>query len=429
MKTATTLILETTNAISILALISKPFTDIISSAKTNGIEILDIINMKDSLTKLIHKAMEDEQPHPSINSLYEGEFVYITASEQNSFRFRFNIIESQYVNPSEESLRTFLWQLDSKSNAWYRYQVCVIWESNTGLPCDKDYYEEDIDLFGTVGDDENENGTMTGQEWYNVSTKQNLSFDFINDNKDKLFWSKVCKFTIFGDDEIRQFSTYVDWDSVCQYQNLSESIMSEFFDKINWHIAVVNQNRISDEILKRVIDEHKYLIDAIQEYQHLSEDIIRYISIHSRVNWYLITNHQYPYLSEEFKQEYKSILSANKNSDNMLFKSKETKKKMVSDAKVYDCYDEYFIAYKAIRNDNYSYFGFAWNFIIGNTYVKHADFLATSESFGFHITPKDVAKRLGDKVIKVKVYYDDLSYISDQDEAACSKIEVLSEEE
>jgi hypothetical protein len=34
---------------------------------------------------------------------------------------------------------------------------------------------------------------------------------------------------------------------------------------------------------------------------------------------------------------------------------------------MYECYDDYFIAYKAIRSDNYSLYNFQYNGI-GNTY-------------------------------------------------------------
>ncbi len=94
------------------------------------------------------------------------------------------------------------------------------------------------------------------------------------------------------------------------------------------------------------------------------------------------------------------------------YKSTEFKKQAVINTGLYDCYDDYFIAYKGIRSDRYSKFNFQYQYLPNQTYETFADYSDNEDSFGFSAWNYENAKSYCDElVVKVKIYYKDVARV------------------
>ena len=79
---------------------------------------------------------------------------------------------------------------------------------------------------------------------------------------------------------------------------------------------------------------------------------------------------------------------------------------------MYECHDDYFIAYKGIRSDRYSNFNFQYQYLKNNTYSSWADSSKDENSFGLSVwTEKEAEKYCNQLVIKVKVKYEDVARV------------------
>ena len=112
------------------------------------------------------------------------------------------------------------------------------------------------------------------------------------------------------------------------------------------------------------------------------------------------------------------------------YQTEEFKKQKLIETNKYECYDDYFIAYKAIRSDRYSLFNFQYQYLTGEAYESTCDCTNIENSFGLNVGTYDFVKEyLREKkgiVIKCKVYYKDIGRIvHDGDKVRCSKITVL----
>jgi hypothetical protein len=186
----------------------------------------------------------------------------------------------------------------------------------------------------------------------------------------------------------------VDWYNISKYQKLSEDFIREFQDEVDW--------------------------DNISSYQKLSEDFIR--EFQNKVDWYWISLNQK--LSEDFIKEF----NLNIDEDNWLYKTTEFKKEQVIKCGLYDCHDDYFIAYKAIRSDRYSHYNFQYQYLKNGIYECHCDCTANENSFGLSVWTEDGAREYDDTglIVKVKVRYEDVGrLVHNSNKVRCSKIEIL----
>lgn len=189
----------------------------------------------------------------------------------------------------------------------------------------------------------------------------------------------------------------VDWFAVSRCKKLSESFIEKFADKVDWW--------------------------CISKYQKLSETFIEKFS--DKVFWSCISDYQL--LSDEFIKRHSDKLCIPCIKDSWLYKSTEFKKKAVIDTGMYECHDDYFIAYKGIRSDRYSNFNFQYQYLPGETYETHADYSADECSFGFSAWDYNRAKDYcPELVVKVKIYYEDVARILTEGNVRCSKITVLN---
>ena len=234
-------------------------------------------------------------------------------------------------------------------------------------------------------------------DWYYLSGHEGLTGDFIREFADKVDWYIVSRYQHLSEDFIREFADRVDWTYISMYQHLSEDFIREFADRVDW----LN----------------------ISRYQRLSEDFIR--EFKDRVWWFWISECQR--LSEEFIEEFKDRLDMERIADSWLYKSVEEKKKAVMDTGLYECHDDYFIAYKGIRSDRYSKWNFQYQYLKGHTYETWCDCSNTENSYGFSAWTEEGAKRYCSQLVgRVKVRYEDVGrVVHDGGKIRCFKLEVL----
>ena len=207
-------------------------------------------------------------------------------------------------------------------------------------------------------------------------------------------WNNISSSQILSENFIREFQNEVNWDYISRCQKLSENFIREFQNKVNWY--------------------------HISGCQVLSEDFI--YEFENKVDWYYIIRFQK--LSEKFVKEF----NLNIDKDNWLYKPTEFKKKQIIACELYECHEDYFIAYKAIRNDRYSHFNFQYQYLPNEVYECHCDCTSEENSFGLSVWSYEGAKNYNNSglIVKVKVRYEDVGrLVHNSNKIRCSKIEIL----
>ena len=219
---------------------------------------------------------------------------------------------------------------------------------------------------------------LTKYAWENISMDRYLSKFFIEEFQDKVDWECISACQRLSEDFIEKYQDKVDWGCISVYQKLSESFIEKYQDKVDW--------------------------ECISAYQHLSDSFI---------------------------EKYKDKLNMDYINDSWRYKPTEFKKEQVINTGLYDCHDDYFIAYKGIRSDNYSAYNFQYQYFVGNTYECFADYSDDKSSFGLSAWTYEKAKKYcNEKIIKVKIYYKDVArVVHNGGKIRCSKFEVLEEVE
>ena len=258
------------------------------------------------------------------------------------------------------------------------------------------------------------------RSWLLLSTHEGLTEEFIREFADMFDWEYISKCQHLSEDFIWEFKDYVDWDYISSYQHLSEAFIREFADRVNWTYISMYQH-LSEDFIREFKDNVKW--GWISHYQHLSEDFIR--EFKNRVWWFWISECQC--LSEEFIREFKDWLSMDGIADSWHHKSTEEKKRAVMDTGLYECHEDYFIAYKGIRADRYSKFNFLYQYLKGHTYKTWCDCSAEENSYGFSAWTEDEAREYCDElIVRVKVRYEDVGrVVHNGGKIRCFKMEIL----
>ena len=258
-------------------------------------------------------------------------------------------------------------------------------------------------------------------DWLDISKYQKLSEDFIREFQDYVFWWCISCHQELSEDIMREFSDKVDWWSISKYQKLSEKTMREFSDKLNWAEISYNQ-KLSEDFIR----EFKNKLDwyNISSYQKLSEDFIREFADY--VDWEEISSYQK--LSKDFIRKFKHKLHIKLIKDNWIYKDKKFLKQQVINTGLYECYDDYFIAYKGIRRDRYSRYNFQYQYLPGETYEAWCDCTSIENSFGLSVwTEEEARDYCNELVVKVKVNYEDVGrVIHNGGKIRCKKITILN---
>ena len=235
------------------------------------------------------------------------------------------------------------------------------------------------------------------QDWKSVSKHEGLTEDFIREFADKVNWYFISFCQYLSEDFIREFKDKVDWYWISRYQRLSEDFIREFADKVDW--------------------------DWISMFHRISEDFIR--EFEDKVAWECISECQH--LSEAFIREFKDNIYMEGVADSWHYKSAEEKKKAVMDTGLYECHEDYFIAYKGIRSDRYSKWNFQYQYMKGETYETWCDCSGDENSYGFSAwTEKEARDYCNELVVRVKVRYEDVGrVVHNGGKIRCFKLEVL----
>ena len=215
-------------------------------------------------------------------------------------------------------------------------------------------------------------------------------------------------------------TNYNDWEWLSKHEGLTEDFIREFKDEVDWCWISAYQN-LSEDFIRDFAD--KVDVFYISRYQYLSEDFIR--EFKDKVNWYSISKYQH--LSEEFIDEFKYLLNVNLIADSWQYKSTEEKKKAVMDTGLYECHDDYFIAYKGIRSDRYSRYNFQYQYLKGHTYETWCDCSTNESGFGFSSWTEEKAREYCNKlIVRVKIRYEDVGrVVHNGGKIRCFKIEIL----
>ncbi len=198
-----------------------------------------------------------------------------------------------------------------------------------------------------------------------------------------------------SEDFIREFSDRVDWIEISSRQKLNEDFIREFSDRVDW-IEISSRQKLSEDFIREFEDKVSWMV---VNYQILSKEFIKEIDL-------------------QRKDNFQDLTTADK-------------KQLLVDLDMYECYDDYFIAYKGIRRDNYSAYNFQYQYLVGEVYTCHADYSNEQNSFGLSAWTLDKAKEYcNQKIIKVKVNYEDIARIVHKGgKIRCCKFEVLEEVE
>ena len=150
----------------------------------------------------------------------------------------------------------------------------------------------------------------------------------------------------------------------------------------------------------------------------MSED---FINEHAdKINWNNISKHQV--ITPEFADKHN--IKINNNSQ----RTADEWKKMIEKTGLYECHENYFYAYKNIRNDRYSHFNFQYQYLPKKTYDCFSDYSDDENSFGLSACIETEAHDYSDNgiVVKLKVNYADVTAIIYNNKIRCKRITVLN---
>ena len=287
-------------------------------------------------------------------------------------------------------------------------------------------------------------------DWYYISGIQKMSDNFIEKYKDKLEWDEFCHNQVLSEEFIDKYRDYVDWQEVSIYQNLSEEFISKYNVQVNW-FDISKRQKLSEKFMHNNIS--LLYLDNISMYQKLSENFIE--NHWEYLNWEFISKYQKlsPEFIDKWKMKFKvkdiipyQIVSneyleyAKKyapeflylKEENFAYKTTEDKKKSVINTGRYECYDDYFIAYKAIRTDRYSLYNFQYKYEKGGVYESWCDCSKSEDSFGLNVGSETFVKNFSYQyensiIVRCKVRYEDVGRIvHNGNKIRCFKIEILN---
>ena len=163
--------------------------------------------------------------------------------------------------------------------------------------------------------------------------------------------------------------------------------------------------------------------NCISTYQKLSENFIS--KFVNKVDWGWISKFQY--LSKPFTEKFKYYLIPELIAESWHYKSTEEKKKIVINTGLYECYDDYFIAYKGIKSNRYSVYNFQYQYLKGETYETWCDCSTEENSFGFSAWTEEKAREYCNKlIVRVKIRYEDVGrVVHNGGKIRCFKLEIL----
>ena len=206
------------------------------------------------------------------------------------------------------------------------------------------------------------------------------------------------------------------YKGLCKYKGLCEAFIEKYIDRVNWYFISIYQ-KLSEDFIDKHTDKVDW--DYISRYQCLSENFIEKHA--DKLNWNNISRYQV--ITPEFADKHN--IKINNNSQ----KTAIEWKKIIEKTGLYECHENYFYAYKNIRNDRYSHFNFLYLYLPGETYDCFSDYSDGENSFGFSAWTETKAYDYSGNgmVVKLKINYADVTAIvHGSNKIRCKKITVLN---
>ena len=306
-----------------------------------------------------------------------------------------------------------------------KYENCDTWYDLSCLPLPESFIEKYV--------------TMVN--WYCISSYQKLSENFIDKHFNYVKWDLLSEYQRLSESFIEKYADKVNWIDISYCQKLSESFIEKYADKVDWYCISAYQ-QLSEDFINKYSDMVDW--ENISIYQKLSETFIEKYA--GEVDWWTVSIYQQ--LSENFIRKYKNKLNLRVIARHQVISLELAKelgvtsvflrhnnclkpmshwKEAVKTTSLYECHEDYFYAYKGIRSDRYSKKNFQYRYLPGETYECFSDYSDTQNSFGLSAwTKKDAERYCDELVIKVKIYYEDVTaVVHDGGKIRCKKMTVL----
>lgn len=257
---------------------------------------------------------------------------------------------------------------------------------------------------------------------YEVAFKVQLPHNLMEKYHYNLDWETLPSAQCLTQSFIKKHLNEFNVVTLARYQNLSDEIIDMIANKTNdesfWSTICTFQ-KLSENTMRKYF--HELYPNMLCKYQTLSENFIKdYLSC---LDTFLLKRFQK--YSDKFADAL-GISRSLRNKDN----SNDIKKKLIK-SKLYECHDDFFIAYKGIKKSRYSLFNFRYKYLPNKSYESNCDCTNNECSFGLSVGTKDYVKKYisTDKnaiIVKCKVNYKDVgSIVDDGDKVRCFKITIL----
>lgn len=294
-----------------------------------------------------------------------------------------------------------------------------------------------------------------------ISRYQNLSESFIDKHKDELNWNIISEYQTLSEDFIETHKSYVIFKFLMKNEKLSQDFIYKYKKEISWFDVFFYQ-KLSNDFIVKITKEHlypQYYCKTLINHQELSEDTIEIIknefdklenSKKTECSFYWDDVVKSQKLSTDFILKYIKLINLElvaryqkvdarlerrvkkykSYKDNWIYKSAEEKKQAVIDTGLYECYDDYFIAYKAVRADRYSLYNFQYKYEKGGVYESWCDCSGKNGSFGLSVGTHSYAENYINNrngiILRCKIEYKDIGrLVCGDDKIRCFKIEIL----
>lgn len=266
-------------------------------------------------------------------------------------------------------------------------------------------------------------------DWELLIKKRRLSESLI-DNVAELFgkweWRWLSDIQPLSENFIRKYFDKVHWGGICMNQILSEEFIEEFDIGNQPFVRTSDKSIIPIFYNGKLCSPFHVWWSYILKYQKLSSEFSRVISSES---WSERKFLMLPYQKNDFTLDVLSTLSEEKKSeylgDTWLYKSTDFRKSQILNLKLFECYEDFFIANIIVDSNRYEMMNFHYQFNKNTTleifatqtdeknekgYSREKGFnVGTYENlyefYNIKYSPKKYFK------VTVKVYYEDVARI------------------
>lgn len=257
---------------------------------------------------------------------------------------------------------------------------------------------------------------------YEVAFKVQLPHNLMEKYHYNLDWETLPSAQCLTQSFIKKHLNEFNVVTLARYQNLSDEVIDMIANKTNdesfWSTICIFQ-KLSENTMRKYF--HNLYPNVLCKYQTLSENFIKdYLPC---LDTFLLKTYQ------KYSDKFADALGIDhslRNIDN----SNDVKKKLIK-SKLYECHEDYFIAYKGIKKSRYSLFNFRYKYLPNKSYESNCDPTDNERSFGLNVGTKNYVKKYistnkNAMIVKCKINYCDVgSIVYDAENVRCTKIQIL----